>query len=218
MIFFIITILITMYAQFKVQNNFNKYSQVRNYNNMTGFEAARNILDRNGLRDVRIERVKGSLSDHYSPRERILRLSETVHDVPSISAVAVAAHEVGHAIQHQEGYGPLKFRSFMVPLANFGSRFSYILILGGLMLRAANLFDIGIFLFSLAVIFYLITLPVEFNASKRALEQLSSNGFIVQNEYEPAKDVLQAAGLTYLASALSAVFYLLRLLALRRRD
>lgn len=214
---FIVAIVLSIVAQAKVQNNFSKYSKVRNYRNLTGGQVARDMLDRNGLSDVRIERISGNLTDNYSPNEKILRLSDNVLNVASISAVAVAAHEVGHAIQDKEEYSPMKVRALLVPLANFGSNTSMIFIMIGLITSMGKLFDIGILLFSLAVIFYLITLPVEFDASSRALEQLSEVGYITQNEYKPAKSVLAAAALTYVASALSAISYLLRLLTIRKR-
>lgn len=214
---FILGIVITMYAQFKVQHNFSKYSRVANTRRLTGGEVARIILDRNGLSNIRIEGVRGSLTDHYSPNEGVLRLSESVYNVESVAAIAVAAHEAGHAIQHRDDYGPMKFRSALVPLANLGSRASSILILLGLIFQTGRIFDLGILFFSLAVLFYIITLPVEFNASKRALNELSRQGLIAESEYGAAKNVLSAAALTYVASALSAVFYLLRLMSMRER-
>ena len=218
MVIFILALFLPLYASMKVQANFSKYSKVANSKNITGAQAARVILDRNGLQDVDIEGIRGQLTDHYSPNEKILRLSEPVLQANTISAIAVAAHEVGHAIQDKESYSPMRMRSFLVPLAHIGSRLSYIFIIGGLFTQITRLFDIGIFAFSLAVLFYIITLPVEINASSRALDQLSSNGLVTNEERGAAKKVLSAAALTYIASALTAVFQLLRLLSLRSRD
>jgi len=211
--------ILALYAQFKVKGTFNKYRRITNRNGMTGAEAARRILDLNGLYDVRIERVHGELTDHYDPRKRVLRLSESVYSSTSVAAVGVAAHESGHAIQHKVGYGPLVLRSNLVPLAGIGSSVGPYMAIFGLLLGVRELINIGIILFTVAVAFYLVTLPVEFNASKRAVKTLEATGILTVNEITPAKKVLQAAALTYVASAAVAIANLLRLVMLtRRRD
>lgn len=219
MILIIPAIILAAYAQSKVNSTFNKYLQVRNSYGYTGYEVARSILDANGLQDVPVELVRGRLSDHYDPRKRVLRLSQDVYNSNSIASVGVAAHECGHAIQHSEGYAPLVIRNTIAPIASFGSQAAWFFIIGGLILSWINLIDIGILLFSAAVIFQLITLPVEFNASNRAIAILEGNGLVPSNEIGPAREVLKAAALTYLAAAFSAVMQLVRLLVIRgRRD
>lgn len=212
-------ILLALYAQSKVSSTFNKYLRVRSSNGYTGYDVARRLLDYHGLNDVPIELVHGRLSDHYDPRRRILRLSRDVYESNSIASVGVAAHECGHAIQHQEGYAPLVVRNMIAPVASFGSQAAWIFIIAGFIFSSINLIDVGILLFTAAVAFQLVTLPVEFNASKRAIALLEGNGLISQDDVRPAKEVLKSAALTYVAAALSAVLQLARLFLIRgRRD
>ena len=217
-------IIFTLYAQMKVKSNFNRYSKIRNDRNLTGAQAARMVLDANGLANVRIEAVRGSLTDHYDPRRRVLRLSQSVCNVNSIAAVSVACHEAGHALQHANGYAPLKIRNSIVPLANFASNFCWILVIIGLGLLTAGsyvgdmLFDIGIIMMIVVILFHTVTLPVEFNASSRALKQMQALSIIDKDEEVGAKKVLRAAALTYVAALAVAISNLLRMLALRGRD
>lgn len=223
-IILIAAIIITMAAQAKVSANFSKYSRVKNKRGITGEEAARRVLDANGLGDVRIEQVRGSLTDHYDPRSRVLRLSQTVYGVDSVAAISVACHEAGHAIQHAVSYAPLKIRNSIVPVVNVASRFSWLLIFVGIgLLYAGNymgdmLFNIGVIAFVAVIVFHAITLPVEFDASRRALEQMEDQGIIASGEVSGARKVLGAAAMTYVASLAMAVANLLRILALRGRD
>ncbi|WP_294463815.1 zinc metallopeptidase [uncultured Anaerofustis sp.] len=209
-------ILLTLYASFKVNSTFRKYSKVENSRGITGYDCARKILDSNGLNDVEIQRVEGSMTDHYDPRSRVLRLSDTVFNVDSIAAVSVAAHECGHAIQHQQGYAPLTIRNTIVPAVNLASSFSWILILLGLFFSFSNLITVGIIFFAATVVFQLITLPVEFNASSRALRIISDMGIVYGGEEKAAKKVLSAAALTYVAAALTSILQLLRLILISR--
>lgn len=209
-------ILLTLYASFKVNSTFRKYSKVGNSRGITGYDCARKILDSNGLSDVEIQRVEGSMTDHYDPRSRVLRLSDTVFNVDSIAAVSVAAHECGHAIQHQQGYAPLTIRNTIVPAVNLASSFSWILILLGLFFSFSNLITVGIIFFAATVVFQLITLPVEFNASSRALRIISDMGIVYGGEEKAAKKVLSAAALTYVAAALTSILQLLRLILISR--
>ncbi|MDF2654323.1 MAG: zinc metallopeptidase [Bacillota bacterium] len=218
-------IIFTMYAQSKVNSAYNKYATVRNRRGMTGAQAARRILDSNGLQDIPIEVTNQRLGDHYHPGKRVMRLSPQVYNDPSIASVSIAAHEAGHAIQHAEGYVPLRFRGILAPLATFSSRLAWpILIVGLMIIGAGNLyqgnmiFNIGIICYTLAVLFQLITLPVEFNASKRAIAQMNDLGIIYVEETASAKKVLSAAALTYVAALAAAVATLLRMLALRGRQ
>ena len=217
----IAAILLTVIAQARVSSNFRKYSSVRNRRGMTGAEAARRVLDANGLSGVAVEQIRGSLTDHYDPSKKVLRLSETVYGRESVAAVSVACHEAGHALQDAENYGPLKLRNGMVPIVNFSSKFCWILIFAGIILSAAGtymagwIFDIGIILFVAVILFHLVTLPVEFNASRRAMDQMELAGIIDSDEERGAKKVLSAAAMTYVAVA---VAQLLRLLAMRGRD
>lgn len=218
MLFLMPAILFSMYAQLKVSTSFNKYLRVVSRSGYTGSQVARMILDRNGLHDVRIELVSGNLTDHYDPRTKVIRLSRNVYNGNSIAAVSVAAHEVGHAIQHGEGYFPLLIRNNIAPIASIGARFVWVLILLGFLI-SPFLLEVGIILYLAVVLFQVVTLPVEFNASRRALYQLE-NGIILRDEIEPSKKVLSAAALTYVAATLVAIGQLLRLLALsgRRRN
>ncbi len=212
-------IIFTLIAQMRVKGTFNKYLKVPNVKGYTGVQVARGVLDRNGLRDVHIEPVGGFLSDHYDPRSRILRLSPQVYNGNSIASISVAAHEAGHAIQHGVGYTPLSLRNMLAPIASFGAQTVWLLVFAGFALQMMALIDVGIVLYSAAVIFQIITLPVEFNASSRALEQLEVNGFITTDEISPSRKVLNAAALTYVAAMAVSVAQLVRLVLLRgRRD
>ncbi|WNB93743.1 zinc metallopeptidase [Bacillus sp. NEB1478] len=210
LIYFAFLLIIPLWAQSRVKGTYKKYSKVANSTGRTGAEVAREILNQNGLYDVQIEPVRGRLSDHYDPRSKVVRLSEENYYGSSIAGAAVAAHEVGHAIQDAEGYAFLRFRHALVPVANIGSNFSFLLILGGMLLHAANLFLLGIIFMGAAVLFQLITLPVEFNASSRAMDQIVATGLIRNNEERGARKVLNAAALTYVAGALVALLELAR--------
>lgn len=220
----LIGVVLSLLASAKVKGTFNKYSRVRNSRGLTGAQAAEQVLHGAGIYDVRIEHVSGNLSDHYDPRNKVLRLSDSVYGQASVAAVGVAAHECGHAIQHANGYAPLKFRNVLVPVANFGAQIAWPLILIGLLINRESSWYImmaGIIAFSLAVLFQIITLPVEFNASGRAIRILEETGMMVDDELRGARKVLSAAALTYVASAASSVLQLLRLVLLtggRRRD
>ena len=205
-------LILSFYAQYKVQSTFNRYIRIANYGGYTGAEVARRILDAMGLGDIPVDRVGGYLSDHYDPRKKVLRLSDEVYNGRSIASIGVAAHEAGHAIQHAKGYVPLSIRNAIVPIANFGSQAAFLFIFLGLIMGAMAMLDIGIYLFLAVVAFQLITLPVEFNASSRAVELLSIQGFVTRDEEKSVKRVLNAAALTYVAAAASAVAQLLRLL------
>ncbi len=210
------TLLLSLYAQFKVKSAFSKYSQVQTMRKISGKEAAALLLRSNSISDVSIQRVGGSLSDHYDPSHKVLRLSGQVYDKTSIAAVGVAAHETGHAIQDKEKYAPLVLRSTLVPVANIGSSAGPYLALAGIIFRMNLLLNIGIILFACAVLFYLVTLPVEIDASRRALKVLEHNAVLSQEELKGAKKVLSAAALTYVASALTAMANLLRLILISR--
>lgn len=217
----IIAMILAGLAQAKVSSTYNKYSRVPNRRGLTGEQVAAQMLIQAGIHDVRIERVAGHLTDHYDPRTKTLRLSESVYDSTSVAAVGVAAHETGHAIQHDVGYAPLALRSFFVPLANFGSRLAIPLILIGFIFSGggSTLVTLGILFFSLSVVFTIITLPVEFNASRRAIRLLADDGFLDSDEIGGAKKVLSAAAMTYVAAAFAAIAQLLRLVAIfGRRD
>ena len=202
-------ILLAMYAQIKVQTTFKRYSKIRSSRGMTGAQAASALLSRNGISKVRVEQIGGSLSDHYDPSAGVVRLSEPVYGSNSVAAVGIAAHEVGHAVQHQEKYGPLELRHAIVPVTNFASSASYIIILLGFILQSANWLLVGILLFSAVVLFHLVTLPVELNASRRAVFQLRDSGIITSDEVPMVKKVLGAAAMTYLAAVLSSIATLL---------
>lgn len=210
------TLLLSLYAQFKVKSAFSKYSQVQTMRKISGKEAAALLLRSNSISNVTIQRIGGSLSDHYDPSHKVLRLSDPVYDKTSIAAVGVAAHETGHAIQDKEKYAPLVLRSTLVPVANIGSTAGPYLALAGIIFRMNLLLNIGIILFTCAVLFYLITLPVEIDASRRALKVLEHNAVLNQEELKGAKKVLSAAALTYVASALTAMANLLRLILISR--
>ncbi|HJB85878.1 MAG TPA: zinc metallopeptidase [Candidatus Dorea faecigallinarum] len=222
-IFVLIGLIICLAASAKMRSTFSKYSRVRNHWGMTGREAAEQVLHRAGIYDVRVEHISGNLTDHYDPRSKVLRLSDATYNSTSVAAVGVAAHECGHAVQHATGYVPLKLRSSLVPAANFGSSIAWPLILIGLLINgqsSALFLNLGILAFSLAVLFQIVTLPVEFNASSRALHLLSGNGMLYEDEVRSVRKVLTAAALTYVAGAASAILQLLRIIVLsnsRRR-
>ncbi|RQD70338.1 MAG: zinc metallopeptidase [Tindallia sp. MSAO_Bac2] len=217
MIYLIPAIIFAMYAQNKVKTTFAKYLRVTTRKGYTGREVARTILDDHSLQNVPVEMAQGYLSDHYDPRNRVLRLSREVYQGTSVAAVSVAAHEVGHALQHANGYAPLTIRNSIFPIASFGSSMAWFFVIGGFIFNSINLIDVGILLYLAAVIFQVVTLPVEFNASNRAMQLLGSNGFITQDEATHSKKVLNAAALTYVAAMATALAQLLRLIALRNR-
>ncbi len=210
LIYFAILLIVPLWAQSRVKSTYNKYSRIPTSTQLTGAQVARQILDENGLSDVTIEEVKGVLSDHYDPRKRVVRLSSGNFHGRSMAATAVAAHEVGHAIQHAEKYLYLNFRTTLLPAASFGSGSAFYIIFAGLIFDMSGLLLLGIIFMSFAVLFQLVTLPVEFNASSRAMTQLVSIGIIQNNEERETKKVLDAAALTYVAAALVAVAELLR--------
>ncbi len=209
-----------LFAQMRVKSAYHKYAKVPSRTGMTGAQAAQRILNMSGIHDVRIEHVRGELTDHYDPSNKVLRLSDTVYGSASIAAIGVAAHECGHAVQHDQGYAPLKFRSALVPAANIGSKAGIpLIILGAILGMNQMLIQIGIWVFALAVLFQLVTLPVEFNASGRALAMLGDYGMMERDEVSSCRKVLSAAALTYVAAAATAILQLLRLIMLfGRRD
>jgi uncharacterized protein len=213
-------VIFALYAQWKVQANYAEMSQVRSSNGMTGAGAGRKLLDAAGLRNVEVEAIGGNLTDNYDPRDKKLHLSEGVYNNDSIAAIGIVAHEVGHAVQDSKAYAPLKLRAGLVPVANIGSNLSIPLFFVGLLAGSTKLMDLGIVFFSIAVAFTLVTLPVEFNASKRAISMLSEGSYLTSEEIPMAKKVLDAAALTYVAATAMAVLNLMRLIALRgsRRD
>ena len=210
LIYFLLLIIIPIYAQMKVKSAYKKYSQVPASNGYTGAEVARKILDENGLYNVRVEETSGVLSDHYDPTSKVVRLSSSNYHGHSLAGTAVAAHEVGHAIQDKEDYSPMRIRHKLVPVANIGSNFSWILILAGLLLGMTNLAWVGVLFMGAAVLFQFVTLPVEYNASSRAMKQVVAMGIIGADEERETKKVLDAAALTYVAAAAVAVLELLR--------
>lgn len=212
-------VIITLIASAKVKTTFKKYSRVGASCGMTSEQVAAKMLHDAGIYDVRIERIGGNLTDHYSPKEKVLRLSDTVYGSNSVAAIGVAAHECGHAIQHNEEYGPLRIRSVSVPVANIGSKLSWPVILVGLFLTGKSAYElgntvinIGILLFVAVIFFQLITLPVEFDASKRALATLKTDGILVESEHDSAKKVLSAAAMTYVAALFTTVLQFIRIL------
>ncbi len=219
-VFILPCVIITLICQVNVKSTFAKYSNVRNSRNMTGSQAAEYVLRQNGVTGVRIEHIAGNLSDHFDPRTNVIRLSDNVYNSTSVAAVGVAAHEAGHAVQHAQNYLPNKIRTAILPVAQLGSKLSWLLIFLGLLFTAKVgfvLLYIGIILFSASVLFTVATLPVEFNASKRALECIKNSDLLYGDEYKGAKRTLQAAAMTYVASALTAVMQLLRLILIARR-
>lgn len=220
MIIVLPALILALYAQAKVSGTFNRFSKVYARSGLTAAQAADAILSQNGITDVRIERVRGNLTDHYDPRSNTIRLSESVYDSTSCAAIGVAAHEAGHAAQHAKGYIPIKIRNALVPVANVASYIAIPLVLLGFIMELGGLVDIAIILYGAVVLFSLITLPVEFNASRRAIVTLDEYGILSQEENAAAKKVLQAAAMTYVASTLVALGSFLRILVLfgRRRD
>lgn len=219
-VYLIPAMLLTLYAQSKVKSTFNRYVGVATTRGYTGAQVAESLLRQKGLYDVSVQMTSGHLSDHYDPRKKAVRLSQDVYNGTSIASVSVAAHEVGHAIQHAEGYFQLKLRNAILPLANLGSKFAWFFIFAGLLFYAETgytMMNIGIAMFSMAVLFQVFTLPVEFNASSRAVNLLATNGFIVDDERSGAKKVLNAAALTYVAAMAAAIAQLVRLIAIRNR-
>lgn len=216
----LIGVVISLIASARVKSTFARYRNDRARCGLTGAQVAERLMRANGIYDVSITHVSGELTDHYNPSNKTLALSDSVYNSTSVAAISVAAHEVGHCIQHDKGYAPLQIRSTLVPVANFGSSISWILIIAGLFLGGSEfLVNLGIIMFSLAVLFQIVTLPVEFNASSRALAALRSNGILYDDELTKGKQVLSAAALTYVAAAAAAILQLLRLILLfGRRD
>lgn len=207
-------LIFTIWAQHNVNSTYEKYSKVTVSRHMTGYDSARRILDANGLQDVRIERVHGHLTDHYDPRANVIRLSDSVHDSTSAAAIGVAAHEAGHAVQHAVGYTPIKIRMSIIPITKIGSAMSMPLFILGLFLALPELMYVGIAFYSLALLFQLVTLPVEFNASNRAMAALDKSGMLSDSELRASRKVLTAAALTYVAALASSLLSLLRLLVI----
>lgn len=220
----VIGAVICMIASARVKGTFNKYSQLRSMSGMNGAQVAQRVLQAAGIYDVQVRHVSGSLTDHYDPRTKTVNLSDPVYNATSVAALGVAAHECGHAIQHAKSYAPLSIRSALVPIANFGSMLAWPVILIGLFFNTRSsglIIDIGILLFSAAVLFQLVTLPVEFDASRRALVMLRTQGILADDEIKYTRRVLKSAALTYVASAAAAILQLLRIILItngRRRD
>lgn len=220
----VIGAVICMIASARVKGTFNKYSQLRSMSGMNGAQVAQRVLQAAGIYDVQVRHVSGSLTDHYDPRTKTVNLSDPVYNATSVAALGVAAHECGHAIQHAKSYAPLSIRSELVPIANFGSMLAWPVILIGLLFNTRSsglIIDIGILLFSAAVLFQLVTLPVEFDASRRALVMLRTQGILADDELRYTRRVLKSAALTYVASAAAAILQLLRIILItngRRRD
>lgn len=220
----VIGAVICMIASARVKGTFNKYSQLRSMSGMNGEQVAQRVLQAAGIYDVQVRHVSGSLTDHYDPRTKTVNLSDPVYNATSVAALGVAAHECGHAIQHAKSYAPLSIRSALVPIANFGSMLAWPVILIGLLFNTRSsglIIDIGILLFSAAVLFQLVTLPVEFDASRRALVMLRTQGILADDELKYTRRVLKSAALTYVASAAAAILQLLRIILItngRRRD
>ena len=220
----VIGAVICMIASARVKGTFNKYSQLRSMSGMNGAQVAQRVLQAAGIYDVQVRHVSGSLTDHYDPRTKTVNLSDPVYNATSVAALGVAAHECGHAIQHAKSYAPLSIRSALMPIANFGSMLAWPVILIGLLFNTRSsglIIDIGILLFSAAVLFQLVTLPVEFDASRRALVMLRTQGILADDELRYTRRVLKSAALTYVASAAAAILQLLRIILItngRRRD
>ena len=212
------TIILALFAQMRVSSTFRTFSKYKSKINITAAEVTRRILDNNGLSSVSVERVSGNLTDHYDPKNNVIRLSDSVYNSTSIAAIGVAAHEAGHAVQHATHYAPIKIRNSIVPIANFGSSFAPILIIFGILLSAEPLVWTGIILYSAIALFQLVTLPVEFNASSRALRSLSDMNVLDAEESSGAKKVLSAAALTYVAALITTIANLLRFIILARRN
>ena len=208
-------VIFSLWASLKVNSTFKKYAQVRSSRGITGAEAARRVLDANGLYSVKIDRVRGDLTDHYDPRSNTIYLSDTVYNNPSAAAIGVASHEAGHAVQHAVGYVPIKIRTAIIPATRFGSMLALPLILFGLLLEASGMIYLaylGVACFGLSTLFQLVTLPTEFNASRRALEAIERNGILARDEIKDARKVLSAAAMTYVAALAVSLMQLLRLL------
>lgn len=223
---FIAVAMYSVYAQFRVNSTFKKYSNVPNAKGYTGADVARLLLEQEGIHDVQVEPIRGNLTDHYDPTSKVLRLSETVYGSTSVAALGVAAHETGHAVQHNRGYAPLSIRTSIFPAVSLGSKLAMPLIIVGILFYYFSynmiIAQIGVVMFSLVVLFQLVTLPVEFNASSRALTMLKTNNFLTQEELRPARKVLWAAAMTYVAAAATSIIQLLRLILMvsggRRND
>ena len=220
-------LLLSMWASSSVNSTFNKYSKVNSIRRLTGAEAAQRVLSANGVRGVRIERVSGNLTDHYDPKTNVIRLSDSVYGATSVAAIGVAAHEAGHAVQYAQNYGPIKLRAAIIPITNLGSKLAMPLILAGILFSffgsfSTTLVYLGIAAFSLSIVFQLVTLPVEFNASRRAMEAIETAGLLTHEEQQGARKTLKAAAMTYVAATAVAVAQVVRLLVLfggrRRRD
>lgn len=216
----IIALVLSMFASFGVNATFNKYKKLRTARGITGADAARRVLDMNGLQHIKIERISGNLTDHYDPKAGVIRLSDATYNDTSVAAVGVAAHEAGHAVQHAVGYAPIKIRNSIVPVVNIGNALSMPLFLIGLLFNILGLAYLGVILFSLTLAFQVITLPVEFNASRRAISILDNSMLLYEDEIKPAKKVLKAAAMTYVAAVAATALQLLRFLLIigSRRD
>lgn len=215
----LIAVIITLSAQTFINKNYNKYSKVKNFNNITGKDAARYLLDKNGLTNIEIEKISGHLTDHYDPKNKKIRLSSNIYSGNSIASVAVACHECGHAIQDQDGYVFMRIRSSLVPIVNFSSYAGYIAIVLGIIASSFNLIWLGILLESIILLFQLITLPVEIDASKKALKELENSNYLTQEELNQSKIILTSAALTYVASVANTLIQILRLILIYgRRD
>lgn len=212
LLFMLPAIIISMWAQIKVKSTFSKYSNIRNMRNMTGAEAAKRVLEYSGINNVEIRAIGGKLSDNYDPSTNVINLSQDVYSSTSVAALGVAAHEAGHAVQHAKGYNPVKWRTAMVPVTKIGSSLSLPIIIFGYFFSYQPLILAGILLFSLVVLFSLVTLPVEFNASNRAIKILNNSGILQEDELKGAKKVLSAAAMTYVASTFTALWQLLRII------
>ncbi len=217
-------VIFSLITSVMVNSTFRKYSKTRSSRGITGAEAARRVLDANGLYSVKVERIGGNLTDHYDPRSNTIRLSDSVYNSPSAAAIGVAAHEAGHAVQHAKGYIPIKIRAAIIPLTNFASRLAIPLILLGLLFEASGMLSLaylGVACFAMSAVFQLVTLPTEFNASRRAMEAISSHGILSRDELAGARKVLTAAAMTYVAALAVSLMQLLRLALIvggRRRD
>lgn len=214
----IIAFMLSLFASFGVKTTFSRYQKVRSHNGLTGSMAARKILDMNGLYHVKVERISGELTDHFDPKAGVIRLSDSVHDSDSVAAIGVAAHEAGHAVQHATKYVPITIRNSLVPIVNISTSLSMPLFIFGLILEMTGLAYLGIILFSAALLFQLVTLPVEFNASRRAIKILDNGNMLYDDEVKGAKKVLRAAAMTYVAATASTALQLLRLLLILRRN
>ena len=213
----LIGVVLSLVASANVKTTFNRYSRTRNVRGLTGADVARRILETNGVYDVQVRHVSGELTDHFDPSSRTVNLSDSVYNSTSIAALGVAAHECGHVMQHENGYTPIKIRTMLVPAANFGSGLGFYIFFFGMVLSLSPLISIGIILFSLAVLFQIVTLPVEFNASSRALVMLEEYNLLDPGEVSSARKVLKAAALTYVASAAASILQLLRLIILKNQ-